>query len=49
MAVDNTHTKYLRGSDKVAWGKYKDELEAEKKNEDFFKQFKVGAGEIIVV
>lgn len=49
MAVDNTHTKYLRGSDKVAWGKYKEELDAEKKNEDFFKQFKIGAGETIVV
>jgi len=22
MAIDNTHTKYLKGSDKVAWKNY---------------------------
>lgn len=49
MAIDNTHTKYLKGNDKRAWTNYKDELEAQKKNEDFFKQFKLGAGQTIVV
>ena len=39
----------LRGNDKKAWENYKKELEAEKKNEDFFKQFKIGNGETIVV
>lgn len=35
MAVDNTHTKYLKGSDKKAWNGYKDALEAQKKLDNF--------------
>ena len=37
MAVDNTHTKYLKGSDKTIWNNYKDALEANKKLENFYK------------
>ena len=39
LAVDNTHTKYLKGSDKDAWAKYKELIESQKKLnklEDFF-------------
>ena len=42
MAVDNTHTKYLKGSDKKAWEKYKAELEAQEKNIAFLNSFKLG-------
>ena len=35
MAVDNTHTKYLRGNDKKAWNGYKEALEAQRKLESF--------------
>ena len=35
MAVDNTHTKYLKGADKAAWNNYKEALEAQNKLEDF--------------
>lgn len=35
MAIDNTHTKYLHGSDKKAWSNYKDALESQKKLENF--------------
>ena len=41
MAVDNTHTKYLRGSDKKAWQDYKEAYEAQRKFENFFS--KLGA------
>lgn len=41
MAVDNTHTKYLKGSDKKAWEKYKAELEAQEKNIAFLNSFKL--------
>lgn len=41
MAVDNTHTKYLKGSDKKAWERYKKELEAQEKNMAFFNGFKL--------
>ena len=36
MAVDNTHTKYLRGTDKKAWQNFKEAYEAQKKLERFF-------------
>ena len=39
MAVDNTHTKYLKGADKTAWNNYKDAYEAQKKLEDFVGKF----------
>ena len=35
MAVDNTHTKYLHGSDKKAWSAYKDAVEAQNKLDNF--------------
>ena len=37
MAVDNTHTKYLKGTDKKAWQNFKEAYEAQKKVEGFFK------------
>lgn len=39
MAIDNTHTKYLHGSDKKAWSNYKDALESQKKLENFMSGF----------
>ena len=36
MAVDNTHTKYLKGTDKKAWNTYKEAYEAQIKLEKFF-------------
>ena len=48
MAVDNTHTKYLKGTDKKAWNGYKDAYEANKQLEKFMgglgntKQLKAG-------
>ena len=41
MAVDNTHTKYLKGTDKKAWQNYKEAYEAQRKLENFFS--KIGA------
>ena len=35
MAVDNTHTKYLKGDDKKAWQRYKEAYESAKKLENF--------------
>ena len=35
MAVDNTHTKYLNGTDKKAWNGYKEAYEANKQLETF--------------
>lgn len=35
MAVDNTHTKYLKGTDKKAWNDYKSAYEAQQKFENF--------------
>jgi len=35
MAIDNTHTKYLKGADKKAWNNYKDAYEAQKQLEKF--------------
>ena len=39
LAVDNTHTKYLKGADKKAWNNYKDAYEAQKKLENFVDSF----------
>lgn len=36
MAVDNTHTKYLKGSDKKAWSNYAEALKAQRKMDRFF-------------
>lgn len=35
MAIDNTHTKYLKGKDKKAWEGYKDALESQHKLDNF--------------
>ena len=48
MAVDNTHTKYLKGKDKKAWGNYQEALKAQLKLEGFLgglKAPKLKAGE----
>ena len=39
MAIDNTHTKYLKGSDKKAWNNYKEAYEAQSKFESFLSGF----------
>ena len=39
MAIDNTHTKYLKGSDKKAWNNYKEAYEAQSKFERFMSGF----------
>lgn len=36
MAIDNTHTKYLKGSDKKAWNNYAEALKAQTKLDNFF-------------
>jgi hypothetical protein len=36
MAIDNTHTKYLKGRDKKAWNDYKDAYEAQQKLDRFY-------------
>jgi hypothetical protein len=41
MAIDSTHTKYLKGSDKKAWNNYKEALEAQNKLENFVGSFNV--------
>lgn len=35
MAVDNTHTKYLKGADKKAWNDFKTAYDAQQKLENF--------------
>ena len=35
LAIDNTHTKYLRGADKKAWENYGKALKAQSKFENF--------------
>ncbi len=35
MAVDNTHTKYLKGSDKKAWNNYSEAYKAQNKLDSF--------------
>ena len=37
MAVDNTHTKYLRGADKKAWNSYGEAYKAQNKLDKFFE------------
>jgi len=39
MAIDNTHTKYLHGSDKKAWTNYKEAYESQKKLDNFMSGF----------
>lgn len=39
MAIDNTHTKYLKGVDKKAWSGYKDAYKAQKSLEGFMGAF----------
>ena len=39
MAVDNTHTKYLRGADKTTWNNFKEAYEAQQKLETFMAGF----------
>ena len=41
MAVDNTHTKYLKGSDKKAWNNYAEALKAMAKYDSFMSGFKL--------
>ena len=41
MAIDGTHTKYLKGRDKKAWNNYKEALEAQNKLENFVEGFNV--------
>ena len=41
MAVDNTHTKYLRGSDKKAWTNYAEALKAQTKLDNFIGGLKL--------
>lgn len=41
MAVDNTHTKYLKGSDKKAWNNYSEALKAQNKLDNFFSGMKI--------
>lgn len=41
MAIDNTHTKYLKGADKSAWNNYGDIVKAQKKLENYFESFNV--------
>ncbi len=41
MAVDNTHTKYLHGSDKKAWNNYSEALKSQRKLENFMSGFNI--------
>jgi hypothetical protein len=41
MAVDNTHTKYLKGNDKKIWNNYKEAYEAQQKYDNFMESFKI--------
>lgn len=41
MAVDNTHTKYLKGIDKKAWNNYKEALESQRKLDNFMNGFNI--------
>ena len=41
LAIDNTHTKYLKGADKKAWNNYSDALKASAKLEGFFNSMKI--------
>ena len=39
MAIDNTHTKYLRGADKKVWENYKEAYKASKSLDNLFDSF----------
>jgi len=39
MAVDNTHTKYLKGADKKTWNDYKEAYDAMQKLDAFIDGF----------
>ena len=39
MAVDNTHTKYLKGADKKAWENYREAYKAQKSLDSLFNGF----------
>ena len=41
MAIDNTHTKYLKGADKKAWNNYKSAYEAQQSAIKFLEGFNV--------
>ena len=41
LALDNTHTKYLKGADKKAWNDYKTAYEAQNKLENFLSGLKL--------
>ena len=41
MAIDNTHTKYLKGRDKKVWNGFKETYEAQQKLENFMAGFKI--------
>lgn len=41
MAVDNTHTKYLKGNDKKVWNNYSEALKAQQKLDNFFSGFNI--------
>ena len=41
MAVDNTHTKYLKGADKKAWNNYAEALKAQTKLENSMGGLKI--------
>lgn len=52
MAVDNTHIKYLKGTDKKAWNNYGEALKAQTKLEGFLSGLKVGGlkkGEVMEI
>ena len=44
MAIDNTHTKYLKGADKKAWEGFKDAYKAASTLENFMGGFKLPDG-----
>jgi len=41
MAIDNTHTKYLKGSDKKVWNNYKEAHDAQSKLDNFMSGLRV--------
>ncbi len=41
MAVDNTHTKYLKGNDKKAWNNYAEAYKAQSKLDNFLDGMKI--------
>jgi hypothetical protein len=44
MAIDNTHTKYLKGRDKKVWEQYKEAYEAQNKLDAFMEGLKIPEG-----